>query len=294
MKQRAAVIANDSLLLLTAAIWGFAFVAQRVGMEHVGPFTYNAVRFGIGAVVLLPLALSRSRRVEPASFKLLPAGLLAGAVLFAGASLQQAGIVFTTAGKAGFITGLYVVLVPIAGLLWGQRAGWNAWTGALLSLVGLFLLSVTDSLAIEKGDLLVLIGALFWTAHIHVIGWLSPRTDPIRLACAQFAVCSVLSAIVAVPLEHPTFAGIQAAAAPILYGGILSVGVAFTLQVVAQRHAPPAHAAIILTLESVFAAVGGAILLGESLGAREAVGCALMFAGMILSQLPVLLRRAAA
>jgi len=306
MNRRAELLINDFLLLLTAAIWGFAFAAQRAGMEHVGPFTYNAVRFALGSLVLLPLAVLRARRGPgPSDASLseaspsrrvppLAAGLLAGGILFFGASLQQAGLVSTTAGKAGFITGLYVVLVPITGLLWRQRAGWSAWSGALLSVIGLFLLSFTESLHIDRGDLLVLVGAFFWTGHIHVIGWLSPRTDPVRLAAAQFAVCAVLSAAVAVPLEHPTLNGIRDGAVPILYGGFLSVGIAFTLQVVAQRRSPPAHAAIILTLESVFAAVGGALLLGERLGGRETVGCALMFAGMLVSQLPILARRAAA
>jgi len=310
MNRRAELLINDFLLLLTAAIWGFAFAAQRAGMEHVGPFTYNAVRFALGSLVLLPLVILRTRRhpgpaaispsaaapvAAPPSRRIPPlaAGVLAGGILFFGASLQQAGLVYTTAGKAGFITGLYVVLVPLTGLLWGQRAGWSAWSGAVLSVVGLFLLSFTESLHIDRGDLLVLIGAIFWTGHIHVIGWLSPRTDPVRLACAQFAVCAVLSAAVALPLEHPTLGAVVGGAVPILYGGFLSVGVAFTLQVVAQRRSPPAHAAIILTLESVFAAVGGALLLGERLGSREVVGCALMFAGMLVSQLPILVRRAA-
>lgn len=197
---------------------------------------------------------------------------------------------FTTAGKAGFITGLYVVLVPIVGLLWGQKAGWGAWSGALLCVIGLYLLSVTEAFTISRGDLLVLLGALFWTGHVQVVGWLSPRTDPVRLASIQFAVCALLSAVVALAAESPNLAGVLAGAGPILYGGFMSVGLAFTLQVVAQRRAPPAHAAILLSLESVFAALGGSIILGERLGARGAVGCALIFAGMIAAQAPLLAR----
>ena len=301
MQRPGIVLLNDLLLLLTAVIWGVAFVAQRAGMEHVGPFTYNAVRFALGSVALLPLIAVRrgtaSRRRTLASgtaarpIGALAAGLIAGAVLVFGASLQQVGLVYTTAGKAGFVTGLYVVLVPLSGLLWRQKAGWSSWTGALLCVVGLFLLSVTSAFTVERGDLIVLAGSFFWAAHVQVVGWLSPRTDPVKLACVQFAVCSLASAAAALALEHPRLPSILDAAVPILYGGILSVGVAYTLQVVAQQHAPPSHAAILLSLESVFAALGGAVILGERLGTRETVGCALMFAGMIVSQLPALAAR---
>jgi drug/metabolite transporter (DMT)-like permease len=296
MRRTASVFANDSLLLLTAAIWGMAFVAQRAGMEHVGPFTYNALRFALGALSLVPIILIRGAPAAPPrppasiperAWRAIPAGLLAGGVLFFGASFQQAGIVSTTAGKAGFITGLYVVLVPLAGLLWGQRAGASAWAGAFMSVVGLFLLSVTDSLTIERGDLLVLVSAFLWAAHVQVVGWLSPRVDPFRLSCVQFVVCSLLCAGGALLFERPAVDGIRAAAWPILYGGVMSAGIAFTLQVVAQRSAPPAHAAILLSLESVFAAIGGSVVLGERLGARGVGGCAIMFLGMLVSQIPL-------
>jgi drug/metabolite transporter (DMT)-like permease len=289
MRRTVSVFANDSLLLLTAAIWGLAFVAQRAGMEHVGPFTYNALRFALGALSLVPIILIRGAPAAPPrpTGGAVSAGLLAGAVLFLGASFQQSGIVSTTAGKAGFITGLYVVLVPLAGLLWGQRTGISAWVGALLCVAGLFLLSVTDSLTIERGDLLVLISAFLWAAHVQVVGWLSPRVDPFRLSCVQFIVCSLLCAGGALVFERPSLDGIRAAAWPILYGGVMSAGIAFTLQVVAQRRAPPAHAAILLSLESVFAVLGGAVVLGERLSARGASGCAIMFMGMIVSQVPL-------
>ena len=296
MKRTAAVFANDSLLLLTALIWGVAFVAQRVGMEHVGPFTYNAARFTIGSLSLVPLILLRRARGVPASTDCgdgrhmppLAAGLIAGAFLFCGASLQQVGLVTTTAGKGGFITGLYVVLVPILGLFGGQRAGWSAWVGAVLSVIGLFLLSVTDSLTMGTGDLLVLVGAFFWAGHVQAVGWLSRRTDPIVLACLQFAVCAIASLAVALVFEHPRLVGIIEGIVPILYGGLLSVGVAFTLQVVAQRNAPPAHAAILLSLETVFAALGGAVLLSETLSPRGVAGCIVMFTGMLVCQAPLI------
>jgi drug/metabolite transporter (DMT)-like permease len=293
-----AVLADDALLLLTAAIWGFAFVAQRAGMQHIGPLTFNATRFALGALAVLPLALARRRAARRAAARAggprrihpVPAGLMAGAVLTGGALLQQAGLVSTTAGKAGFITGLYVVLVPLAGLFWGQRAGWSLWVGVLLAAGGLYLLSVTRQFTIESGDLLVLGSALFWTGHVLLLAWLSPRTDPIALAFVQNAVCAALSGAALPFVEHPSLQAIRAAAVPILYGGLLSVGVAFTLQILGQRRAPPAHAALLLSTEAVFAALGGWWLLGERLGARGLAGCALMFAGMLCAQLPLLLR----
>jgi drug/metabolite transporter (DMT)-like permease len=306
MTSTLAVLANDALLLLAAAIWGFAFVAQRAGMEHIGPITYNAVRFALGALAVLPLVLARRRAARraaagaaagtasaaggPRRIHPLPAGLLAGAVLTGGAILQQAGLVSTTAGKAGFVTGLYVVLVPLAGLFWGQRAGWPRWAGVVLAACGLYLLSVTRQFTVERGDLLVLASALFWTGHVLLLAWLSPRTDAMALAFVQNAVCAVLSGAVMPFVEHPTLEAIRAAAVPILYGGLLSVGVAFTLQILGQRRAPPAHAALLLSTEAVFAALGGWWLLGERLGARGLAGCALMFVGMLCAQLPLLLR----
>jgi drug/metabolite transporter (DMT)-like permease len=298
MPRRPAVLANDALLLLTAAIWGFAFVAQRAGMQHVGPLWFTAVRFALGSVSLLPLVLLRRRArpheegavpaARPARFNPIAAGILAGAVLSGGAILQQAGMVWTSAGKAGFITGLYVVLVPLVGLFRGERAGWARWLAALLALAGLFFLSVTRAFTLERGDLLVLAGAFFWTAHVRLLGWLSPRTDPVALSCVQFAVCSLASGVAGLFFEAVRVESLLSAALPILYGGLLSVGVAYTLQVIAQRHAPPAHAAVLLSLETVFAALGGALVLGERLGPRGLFGCGLMFAAMIVSQLPLL------
>ncbi len=279
---------SDLLLLLTATIWGFAFVAQRLGMAHVGPFTFNGVRFALGALALLPLiARNRAGGWRPALplRRVLLGGGVVGAVLFGGASLQQVGLVYTTAGNAGFITGLYVVIVPLLGLLWHQRVGAGTWIGALMAAAGLYLLSITEGFTMAYGDLLELAGALVWAGHVLLIGWLSPRMDPVELACGQFAVCGLLSLAVALMLEPISFSGITAAALPILYGGLFSVGIAYTLQVVAQRHARPAHAAILLSLEAVFAALGGWLILDETLTPRALCGCALMLAGMLLSQL---------
>ena len=284
---------SDTLLLTTAIIWGFAFVAQRVGMDYVGPFTFNGIRFAIGSLSLLPLvAMSRERRT--ATHKILPppglktalwGGSALGLALFSGASLQQIGLVYTTAGKAGFITGLYVIIVPLLGLIWRQQPRIGTWIGAVLAAIGLYFLSVTEEFTIELGDLLVLIGAFFCAAHVLIIGWLSPRINPIKLAFSQYVACSILSLITAVVIEDITMLSIFQAAIPILYGGLLSVGVAYTLQVVAQRDAHPAHAAILLSLEAVFAAIGGWLILGEIISARGLFGCGLMLAGMLLSQL---------
>ncbi len=285
----------DGLLLLTALIWGSAFVAQRVGMDNVGPFTFNGVRFALGALSLQPLIwwMQRTRRREGggegiSSARLILCGLVAGCVLFGGAALQQVGIVYTTAGKAGFITGLYVVMVPLFGLALGQRAGTGTWIGAILAAVGLYLLSVTEDFGIAYGDLLELVGAVFWAGHVLIIGRLSPgmdATDAVKLAAAQFVVCSVLSLAAGAATETVTLAGLHGAMAPILYGGLMSVGVAYTLQVVAQRDADPAHAAIILSLEAAFAALTGYLVLGEVLSMRAMLGCGLMLGGMLLSQL---------
>lgn len=284
---------SDALLLLTAVIWGFAFVAQRVGMEYVGPFTFNAIRFALGCLALMPLLMWHRGHPAKTEHPKAPArrttvlfgGIIAGLVLFAGASLQQVGLVYTTAGKAGFITGLYVVIVPILGLFWKQQPEIGTWIGAAIAAVGLYLLSVTEQFTISFGDLLELIGAFFWAAHMLIIGWLSPKINPIRLAVVQYAACSVFSMIVAVITEVITAHGIYQAAIPILYGGLLSVGIAYTLQIIAQKHAHPAHAAILLSLEAVFAAIGGWLLLGETLSVRGMTGCALMLSGMLLSQL---------
>jgi drug/metabolite transporter (DMT)-like permease len=277
----------DTLLLLTAAIWGFAFVAQRVGMEHIGPFLFNAIRFALGSLSLLPLIYlgmgnGRSESTPPIPISKgakIAGSLLAGSVLFGGASLQQIGIVYTTAGKAGFITGLYVILVPIIGLKWGRKASTGTWIGALLAVTGLYLLSVTEKFTIDKGDFLVLMSAFMWAAHVLWISWLSPRMNPLILASSQFAICSIFSLLAACALEPIILGSILAAAAPILYGGLCSVGIAYTLQVVAQRDAHPAHASILLSV------LGGWLMLNEILSMRGLLGCALMLSGMLLSQL---------
>ena len=305
---KAKFLKSEILLFTTAAIWGFAFVAQRAGMEYVGPFIFNAVRFALGSLVLLPLVIVRQNRhtdsenriqhlhsnqtgrkpfsrKQFSSKQVLLGGLLLGFVCFMGASFQQVGIVYTTAGKAGFITGFYVILVPIIGLFWKQRPALGAWLGAISAVIGLFLLSMTERFTISLGDSLVLASAFFWAFHVLVIGWLTVKMDSIKLAFMQFATTSILSFIVAFAIEEITFEALLNATIPILYAGFLSVGIAYTLQVVAQREAHPTHAAIILSLESVFAVLGGWLLLGEIIPLRGLLGCALMLAGFFMSQL---------
>ncbi|CCO23075.1 DMT family transporter [Maridesulfovibrio hydrothermalis] len=281
----------DILLLITAIIWGAAFVAQRVGMDYMGPLTFNAVRFALGAVALLPLIYSLDRekkkdgtyrKVELGSF--LKGSLIAGGALFLGATFQQWGMVYTTAGNAGFITGLYVVFVPVFGLFFKQKTGLPTWIGALLAVTGMYLLSVNEEFHIEFGDLLVLCSAFFWAGHVIVISLLATRVDPVKFAGGQFVACSIFSFMGAFIFENVSLAGIIDGAVPILYGGLMSVGVAYTLQVIAQQDAKPAHAAIILSLESVFAALAGYVLLGEMLTVQGMAGCALMLCGMIISQ----------
>ena len=294
---------SDLVLLLAAIIWGFAFVAQRMGMDFVGPFTYTAVRFTLGSLVLLPflyfrnytaktqrrednLASSRLRGEKSLlRRKLILLQLLLGLLLFGGISFQQYGLLFTTAGNAGFITGFYVVLVPVAGWFLGQKNHFTIWVGVILAIAGLYFLSVTSNFTISKGDYFVAVCALFWTFHVLLVGYLAPKTDPIRIAVVQFIICAILSWIVAIGFENIVWESIIDAAWPILYGGVMSVGIGYTLQVVAQQKAHPAYASIILSLESVFAVLGGWLILDEHLSGRMILGCALMLAGMIIVQL---------
>jgi drug/metabolite transporter (DMT)-like permease len=280
---------SNLLLLLAAVIWGFAFVAQKAGMEHVGPFTFNGIRFAIGSITLLPfLKLIKIKFSESDYYskkQLFIYGSLAGVILFAGASFQQIGIVKTTAGNAGFITSLYVIMVPIFGYFWKHQTNFQTWIGAILALLGLYFLSVTKGLTLSPGDGIVLISAVFFAFHVLVIGKFSPRSDPIKISIIQFTICAVLSFVLAFTTDEITWSGLKGAIIPLLYGGIFSIGIAFTLQVIGQRKAKPSHAAIILSLESLFAAIGGWLLLNEGFTVRGMIGCVLMLTGIIISQI---------
>ncbi len=275
------------MLWITAAIWGFAFVAQRAGMEFIGPFTFNGIRFLLGSASLLPLIFwMKYKQKSPAAKQknILKGGLLAGVVLFIGASLQQAGMVYSTAGKAGFITGFYVILVPLIGLFIGQHITRILWMGAFIALAGLYLLTIDGPFVLQYGDLLVLLSAFFWAIHVQLINKLVDTHAALPLSAFQFAICGILSLTTAVIFETITLQTILQATWPLLYGGLMSVGIAYTMQVVAQQHVHPVYATIILSFESVFAVIGGWLLLNEILSLRNLAGCLLMLAGMVMVQ----------
>lgn len=279
----------DLLMLLTAMIWGSGFIAQTLGMNHIGPFLYSGLRFALGSLCLLPLVIGR-RTSEPPREPFMTRGLWIGGVVMGlaltlGINLQQVGLLFTSVTNSGFITGLYVIVVPVLGMLMGHKTGTGTWLGAGLAVAGMFLLSVGDNFQVSSGDWLQLIGAFVWGAHVVLVGIFASRHDPIRLAFLQFATCAVVSLLLALVLEPIGMDAIIAAGPALLYGGIVAVGIGYTLQVVAQKDAIASHAAIILSLEAVFAAIAGAWLLGESLQMRGYVGCALMLAGMLIAQL---------
>jgi drug/metabolite transporter (DMT)-like permease len=288
---------SDLMLILTSAIWGFAFVAQLKGMEYIGPYLYNGIRFALGSLSLLPLIYFLNKRKPVVTDKkslsrssIFLAGLLAGTVLFMGASLQQVGLQYTTAGKAGFITGLYVILVPIIGILLKHKTGIPTWIGAVFAAIGLYLISVKGGFQIGKGDLLILACSVFFALHVLTIDHFSKKIEPVTLASVQFAWCALFSLIVAIFKEPLIIDSIIDAGIPILYGGLGSVGTAYTLQVIAQKDAPPAHSAIIMSLESVFALIGGIIFLSEGMSSRGLTGCGFMLIGMMASQWDVIFK----
>jgi len=280
------------LLLLAAAIWGFAFVAQRIGSKYVGSFMFNGVRFALGSLSLVPLLIASFKKNkdkapskdEAALKSPWKPGAILGCVIFLAASLQQIGLVETSAGKAAFITGFYIVLVPVFGIFLKHNIHKSTWIGVILAIIGLYFLSVTESFTVAKGDIYELIGAFLWAIHILLIDNFTKKVDALKLSFVQFLTCSILSLITAFIFEKNTFIGLSQAVIPILYGGICSVGIAYTLQVIGQKNAKPSHAAIVLSMESVFAGIGGLIILHENLGVRGYIGCGLMFAGVLLSQ----------
>jgi len=277
----------DLILLAVAVVWGSSFVAQRVAAAYLGPFFYTGTRFLLGALTLLPLAGRRLRALTRLEWW---GGALAGLLLFGAANLQQAGLRFTTAGKAGFITGLYVVLVPLfLALGWRRWPRWSAWAASLLAVAGLFLLSGVGRLTLAPGDGWELAGAVLWALHVILIGYLAPRADVLRLALVQYLICGLLSTALALGLEYGhgqamLLQGLAVVWWAVVYNGVLSVGLGFTLQVVGQRRAPATDAAVILSLEAVFAALFGWLLLGETLTAGQFLGCGLMLAGMVVAQ----------
>ena len=296
---------NDALLVLTALIWGSAFVAQSVGMDYMGPFTFNSLRCLLGGLVLLPVIwiMGRkdpkgpayrpdSRSIEEGQKKrgdkkiLLTGGLCCGIALAAASSLQQIGLVYTSAGKAGFITALYILIVPVLGLFLGKKVGLKTWIGVGLAIIGMYFLCIKEGFFISYGDFLVMICAFIFSLHILIIDYFSPKVDGVKLSCIQFWVAGILCAVPMIISEKPTFEAVAAAWLPLLYAGILSCGVAYTLQIIAQKNTDPTVASLILSMESVFASLAGWILINETLSPKEIFGCVLVFTAIILAQLP--------
>lgn len=288
---------NSFILLLTATIWGVAFVAQSVGMEYVGPFTFNCVRNIIGGIVLIPCIFLLGKLNGQKKVTLMPenkeerktlllGGVLCGIFLCAASNMQQIGILYTTVGKAGFITACYIIIVPIMGMFLGKKTGIGVWISVVFAVIGLYLLCMTDSLSFGKGDLYVLFCAVLFAGHIMVIDYFAPKVDGVKMSCIQFFVCGILSGVLMLIFEEPSLGALFAAKVPILYAGVLSCGVAYTLQIIGQKNMNPTVASLILSLESCISVLAGWIILHQALSGRELLGCVVMFAAIILAQLP--------
>lgn len=279
------------LLLLTATIWGVAFVAQSVGMSYVEPFTFNGVRCLLGAIVLLPVISFFSGKKEISSDKkdkqtLWLGGTLCGICLCVAASLQQIGIQYTTAGKAGFLTAMYIVIVPVIGLFFKKKCSPFVGVSIVLAMLGLYLLSVKEGFYIGKGDMYVILCAVVFSVHILVIDYFAPKCDGIKMSCIQFLVCGVLCSVIALLTEEPSFRGILAAWVPIAYAGVMSCGVGYTLQIIGQKGMSPTVASLILSLESVVSVLAGWVILQQAMSTRELIGCVIMFVAIFLAQMP--------
>lgn len=293
-------IFSGLMLALTALIWGAAFVAQSVGMDYVGPITFNGMRNVLAALFLVPVIWIMDRRAvkkqqptgRPQTKQqravLLRGGVSCGILLTLATTAQQMGMQYASVGKAGFITALYIVIVPVLGVLFlHKRSGLQVWAGVVIALGGLYLLCMTDDgLALGKGEWLVLLSSVLFSLHILVIDHYSPMVDGTRLSCIQFVVVAVICVPLSIAAEQPSLSAVLSAWAPLLYAGILSSGVGYTLQIVAQKNVQPTVASLILSLESVFSVLAGWVLLHQNLSARELTGCVLMFGAIILAQLP--------
>lgn len=280
------------LLLLTALIWGVAFVAQRVGMERVEVFSFCMARFFLGALVLLPVVVVRRRnnakrgRKAASSRVTWKAGVCCGMALAAASILQQKGLQYTSVGKAGFLTTLYIILVPMMGIFLKRRVRARVWLCAVIAAVGMYLLCMTESFRIGRGDFLVFLCAIVFSVHILVIDHFSPLADGVEISCIQFFIAGVISFVLMMIFEHPQVSDFAAAWVPIAYAGVLSSGVGYTLQIVGQKNMDPTAASLILSMESTFSVLAGWIILNQKLTFKELAGCVLMFIAVILVQLP--------
>lgn len=293
MKQQ---IKSSLILLLTATIWGVAFVAQSVGMEYIGPFTFNAIRCVLGGLVLIPVILVLKKKKETGAENqekedkktLWTGGIACGVILCIASNLQQFGIMEASVGKSGFFTALYIVMIPVIGIFIGKRPGIKLWFCVALAVVGMYLLCMKDgSFTIERADIMLLLCALAFSFHILVVDYFSPKVDGVKMSCIQFFVCGVLSAVGMLFTETPDISNIQAAWLPLLYAGLLSCGVGYTLQIVGQKGINPVIASLIMSLESVISALAGWVLLGQVLSPKEILGCVLMFVAIIITQIPI-------
>ena len=282
-------------LLLTAFIWGVAFVAQSVGMDYIGPFTFNCVRSIIGGLVLIPLVviLGKKNRADKTAEEAkeykkntVIGGIWCGICLCVASNFQQFGIMHTTVGKAGFITALYIIIVPILGIFMKKRVAPIVWVSSVIAVIGFYLLSISGRVSINKGDILVLICAVLFSVHILVIDYFSPKGEGVTISCIQFFTSGILCGILMFLFENPQIKDILAAYLPILYAGVMSCGVAYTLQIVGQKNMDPTVASLILSLESVFSALAGWLILGQGLSGKELIGCSLVFVAVLLAQMP--------
>lgn len=287
-------IKGNSILMITAFIWGTAFVAQSVGMDYVGPFTFISSRYILGGMFLIPciFILNKAGKKSPNNKKdsdrktLFIAGALCGAALFVASSFQQIGIQYTSVGKSGFITSLYIIIVPLLGLLFKHKVSVKVWISVVISLAGLYLLCINESFSISRGDFFILVCAFVFSIHILIIDKYSNLVNGVKMSCIQFFTAGILGAIPMFIFEKPQISNILTASTPILYAGIMSSGIAYTLQIIGQKYTSPVIATLIMSLESVFAVLSGWIILGETLSIKESIGCCLVFAAIILAQLP--------
>lgn len=286
------VLKQSAILLLTATIWGVAFVAQSVGMEYVGPFTFLTSRSVIGALVLLPYIALRDRgcpeQREKANTKLLLlGGACCGSLLFVASILQQIGIMHTSVGKAGFVTAMYIIIVPVIGICLKKNANVRIWGGVALAVVGLYMLCMTPgAITLQKGDVLTFLCAIVFAFQIMAVDYFAPKVDGVKLSFLQFVMCIIFGGIGMLLFETPSVEALLSAWLPILYAGALSSGVGYTLQIVGQRGMNPTVASLIMSLESVISVIAGWAILGQALSNRELIGCVLMFGAIVLVQLP--------
>lgn len=279
-------------MFLTASIWGVAFVAQSVGMDYMGPCTFNGVRFLMGSAVLMPLVWfrrkkDREKQIPRAGLKItLTGGICCGVALGSAALLQQFGIMYTTVGKAGFITTLYIIIVPVLGIFLKKKVPGKVWIGAVLAAFGLYLLCMSERLVLGKGDTYVFLCAMIFSVHILIIDYFSPKADGVELSCIQFLTAGTIALVLAFVFETPTVGSLAAGIIPLAYAGIMSSGVAYTLQIIGQKDMDPTIASLILSLESVVSVLSGWIILGQALSPRELMGCVMVFGAVILVQLP--------